>query len=114
MAERQAVPCADVRPASRDLFVRVVVLEHDTFTSRQNELVARCRVADASGSMWLTLFGDAARLLRPGDVVEVEGASAKQHRGALTLTVGRGGTVRRVSECDMLFSDRLVPAAVVP
>ena len=90
----QWVPLSECVPLSKNVSVRVVVVEvEETSTSRFGVPFRLFLVADASGSISMAVFGVAARELRPGDVCEVRGANTGMRNGRNKIFLPEGKAV---------------------
>ncbi|PVV02981.1 hypothetical protein BB560_002561 [Smittium megazygosporum] len=65
-------------------------------TVRDGQKVRKFKVADNSGSIVLTLWGEIGDYVKNGDVLKIDGAEAKLFKNTLTLSVGRYGKLMRI------------------
>jgi len=87
----------DVEPGMSNvtLTVRVVSVNRPRKVSTKygEATVAKAVVKDETGSITLNLWRDQISLVKPGDVIRIENAYAKEFRGEVELNLGRNGRI---------------------
>jgi Single-stranded DNA-binding replication protein A (RPA), large (70 kD) subunit and related ssDNA-binding proteins len=87
----------DIRPGMDGITItaRVVsVSKPKKVPTRYGEaLVAQAIIADETGSAVLNLWRGQVKLLKPGDIIRIENAFAKEFRGRVELNVGKSGRI---------------------
>lgn len=87
----------DVKPGMEGITLTVRVVSvggpRRVPTRYGEALVAQAVVADETGSAVLNLWRDQVGLVKPGDLIKVENAFAKEFRGRVELNVGRSGRI---------------------
>lgn len=87
----------DVEPGMENisLVVRVVSISRPrkVLTRYGEAAVASAVVADETGEIILNLWRGQVGLVKPGCIVKIEGAFAKEFKGRTELNVGRNGSI---------------------
>lgn len=75
MSDPKYVKVADLRPYMKGINIVVIVLEKGTVTkTKDDNLLAHALVADATGSVHLSLWDTHADWLNQGDIIRIRGA----------------------------------------
>jgi hypothetical protein len=72
--------------------------------TKEGNVLSQVLVADQSGSIYLSLFDDMGSLVKPGDILSLDGYTSL-YRGSLSLYVGRNGLLKKMGEITMIFSE---------
>lgn len=92
----------DIRPGMENITitVRVVSVEspRKVVTRYGEALVAKAVVADETGEVVLNLWRDQVKSVKPGSVIRIENAFAKEFKGVVELSVGSRGRIVSVKE----------------
>ena len=87
----------DVKPGMENITLTVKVVSvgepRRVETKYGEAVVARAIVSDETGEITLNLWRDQVSLVKPGYVIRVENAYAKEYRGRVELSVGRQGRI---------------------
>jgi hypothetical protein len=104
--KKKFVKIADLRPYMKNISVHFIVLEKGPVTkTKDDHYVHQYLVADQTGSIWLSLWDEQGLQLMPGDIVQLRSGYCTLFKNALVLYTGRHGTLERVGEFVMLFSE---------
>jgi hypothetical protein len=96
------VRIGDLKPAMAGLDLQVIILEYYGVSVGEFH---KFLVADASGSVFLWLWGEMAAQFRPMQILRMSGAYTKIYRDHLSVYIKReGGRIIRVGQFRMLFS----------
>ncbi|KAI7880185.1 hypothetical protein K492DRAFT_237452 [Lichtheimia hyalospora FSU 10163] len=99
----------DVKPLLRGFDCQAIVLqraEADPHFTRQGEAIYKYIVADKTGSMVLTIWGNRAECIKSGDILRITGAEARIRKGILELEALRASKVRRIGQDTMCFLEQ--------
>lgn len=92
----------DIRPGMENITITVRVVSVESpkkVATRYGEaLVAKAVVADETGEVVLNLWRDQIELVKPGSVIRVVNAFAKEFRGVVELNVGSRGRIEVLEE----------------
>ncbi|KAG0287482.1 SOSS complex subunit B1 [Dissophora globulifera] len=104
----QLTPIGDVRPSMRGFNLECILLEKAAEPRRvfDNQTLSTFLAADKTGSIVLIIWGEAAKLLRSGDIVRIQGAEAKLFKGHIQISTSRYGKYKRIGEDTMLFFEK--------
>lgn len=75
-------------------------------TTKENHEVRSCKVADRTGCINISLWDEPGQLLMPGDIVQLTKGYVSVFKSCLTLYVGKGGDLQKVSEFCMQFVEQ--------
>jgi len=96
----------DLKPGMKNLTMVIIVLEiGKPSTTKDGHEVRSVRVADKSGSINLSLWGEPGTLLQPGDIIRVTKAYVSVFKSFLTLYVGKGGELVKVGDFCLQFTE---------
>ncbi|CDH58813.1 predicted protein [Lichtheimia corymbifera JMRC:FSU:9682] len=99
----------DVKPMLRGFDCQVIVLqraEADPHFTRHGDAIYKYIVADKTGSIVLSIWGDRAKCIKSGDILRVTGAEAKIRKGQLEMEALRASKVRRIGQDTMCFNEQ--------
>jgi len=87
----------DVKPGMSNITLTVKVVSvsepRRVETKYGEALVARATVADETGEITLNLWRSQVEQVKPGYVIRIENAFAKEYRGKVELNVGKQGKI---------------------
>ncbi|KAJ1967366.1 hypothetical protein H4R35_006728 [Dimargaris xerosporica] len=94
------VPVADLRPMLRGFDCEVIIIEiaHEPLVTRDKFKIYTFLVADHTGSITMSLWGDVGSYFKIGDIVHISGGEAKLFKGSLQLTTLKYGKIKRIGE----------------
>ncbi|CDS10854.1 hypothetical protein LRAMOSA11340 [Lichtheimia ramosa] len=107
----------DVKPLLRGFECQVIVLqraEADPHFTRHGEAIYKYIVADKTGSIVLSIWGDRAKCIKSGDILRITGAEAKIRYGLLEMEALRASKVRRIGQDAMCFVEQPNYSEVTP
>jgi len=100
------VKIAEIRPYMKAINCVFIVLDKDPPTKTKDEhSIYQCLVADYTGSMYISLWDTNGEQVQPGDIVKLKGGYATLFKGSLILYCGKKGSLERVGEFTMVFSE---------
>ncbi|RKP01165.1 hypothetical protein CXG81DRAFT_26133 [Caulochytrium protostelioides] len=107
-------PLRDTTPARKSMNVTVIVLakKPPRETARNNRLITTFHVADASGSLQMSVWGPLGPLIQIGDMLRVNNAQVRLWRDGAQLQVRadeegpHGGTIQRFGQECMYFLEK--------
>ncbi|KAJ1915214.1 hypothetical protein IWQ60_008498 [Tieghemiomyces parasiticus] len=104
----RVVPVAEMRPMLRGFECEVIIVDipQEPTVTRDNLKIYTFLVADSTGSILMTLWGEMGEHFQPGDIVHITGGEAKLFKGSLQLTTLKYGKARRVGEHTKQFTER--------
>ncbi|KAF9213368.1 SOSS complex subunit B1 [Podila verticillata] len=99
--------CQDLRPPMRGINLECILLEAKEEPRRtiDHQLVTSWWVADKTGSINLTFWGEDVKYLRPGDIVRVINGEAKLYKGNLQVATSKFGSYKKIGEDTFPFSE---------
>ncbi|KAJ1959059.1 hypothetical protein IWQ62_004765 [Dispira parvispora] len=102
------VSIADMRPMLRGFQCEVIVIEipQEPLVTRDGQKIYTFLVADHTGSIVMSLWGDIGKYFKVGDIVYITGGEAKLFKGSLQLTTLKYGKAQRVGEHTKPFVER--------
>lgn len=96
----------DLKPGIKGLVMNLIVIEVGKPTiTKENHEVRCCKVADHTGSVRLSVWNEVGALLCPGDIIRITKGYATLFKGFITMYTGAGGTVEKIGEFCMIFSE---------
>ncbi|KJE89412.1 hypothetical protein CAOG_00886 [Capsaspora owczarzaki ATCC 30864] len=105
-AAKVFIKIADLKPSMRSVRIRCIVLEKgESQRTKDDTLVTSCLVADASGSVRLTVWDDLCLHIQPSDILHITNGYCSLFKGSLTVYTGKAAMVERVGEFTMSFSE---------
>ncbi len=112
----ERIPVSSLRPGMEGVTVRVRVIEttppKTVETRRGLRTISEAVVGDETGRVRLTLWGDKAGSLEPGDAIEIANAWTTSYRGYVVLNAGSRTTIKRIGD-DEVVSEENVPEEMV-
>lgn len=96
----------DLRPqlSSFELIVIVVEMAPSSHITKKGINVRNCKVADKTGSVNFSAWGDHCNVIKPGDILLLTRCYTVIFKGSLTVYLSKEGIVRKLDELCMLFS----------
>ena len=80
-------------------------MSSDIYRTKDGNLVRTCSVADGSGMVNVSLWGDYCEAVQPGDVIELIRGHTQLFKNQLTVYLTKGGTLRKIDELCMIYND---------
>ncbi|KAJ1983882.1 hypothetical protein H4R33_004586 [Dimargaris cristalligena] len=104
----RTIPVGDLRPMLRGFECEVIIIEvpHEPVITRDKMKIYTFLVADTTGSILMSLWGEMGEHFRVGDIVHITGGEARLFKGSLQLTVLKYGSVKRVGEHTKQYVER--------
>lgn len=98
----------DMTPMSRNFDCEVIVLqrEGEPAVTRDGDNIYRFLVADRTGSITLSVWGETGRDIKIGDILRVTGVENKLRVGRLILATPKSCKIRRVGQDTFLFTEQ--------
>ncbi|XP_042873228.1 SOSS complex subunit B1-A-like isoform X1 [Penaeus japonicus] len=97
----------ELKPGMKNLKLLFIVLEIGRpNVTKENHEVRSCKVADKTGCINISVWDEPGQLLQPGDIVNLSKGYVSVFKNCLTLYVGKGGDLQKVSEFCMQFSEQ--------
>ncbi|KAF9336815.1 hypothetical protein BG006_007326 [Podila minutissima] len=99
--------CQDLRPPMRGINLECILLEAKEEPRRtiDHQLVTSWWVADKTGSINLTFWGEDVKFLRSGDIVRVLNGEAKLYKGNLQVATSKFGSYKKIGEDTFPFTE---------
>uniref|UniRef100_A0A1L8DFA8 Putative solute carrier family 35 member c2-like protein n=1 Tax=Nyssomyia neivai TaxID=330878 RepID=A0A1L8DFA8_9DIPT len=98
----------DIRPGLKNINVMFIVLEVGATTvTKENREVRTFKIADPTGCINLSIWGDPGKHLIPGDIVRLTKGYASVWRQCLTLYSGKNGDIHKVGDFCLTFNEQL-------
>lgn len=96
----------DVRPGIKNLKMKIIVLQvNNPYKTKDGNEVRSCKVADKTGSVNISIWGDDGNYVQPGDILQITRGYGTLFKNCLTLYVGKGGTLVKTGEFCMMFNE---------
>jgi len=96
----------DLHPHAKNLQMRLIVLHvQNSYKTKDGNEVRSCKVADKTGSINLSIWGDFGNYIQPGDILSLSRCYSVLFKNILTLYVGKHGTLTKTGEFCMTFSE---------
>ncbi|XP_022645979.1 SOSS complex subunit B1-like [Varroa jacobsoni] len=96
----------DLKPGLKNLHCVFIVLEvGKASTTKDGNEIRSCKVADKTGSINLSVWNEAGRLLEPGDICRLTKGYVSLFKNSLTLYTGKGGDLRKIGDFCLVFSE---------
>ena len=96
----------ELHPQAKNLQMRLIVLHvANSYKTKDGNEVRSCKVADKTGSINLSIWGDFGNYIQPGDILSLSRCYAVLFKNSLTLYVGKHGTLTKTGEFCMTFSE---------
>lgn len=96
----------DVRPGMKNLKMKIIVLQvNNPYKTKDGNEVRSCKVADKSGSVNISIWGDDGNYVQPGDILQITRGYGTLFKNCLTLYVGKGGTLIKTGEFCFTFNE---------
>ncbi|EFP03813.1 hypothetical protein CRE_28736 [Caenorhabditis remanei] len=95
-----------LQPNMSSFNTTVIVLDPGGHRRTHNGTITTMKVADSTGSINVSLMNpEFTETFRAGDILKFRGAHTTIFQGGLTLSVGKNGECKKVSEFMMVFSE---------
>ncbi|CAK8685566.1 unnamed protein product [Clavelina lepadiformis] len=96
----------DLFPQAKNLQLKVIVLNvGNSYKTKDGNEVRSCKVADKTGSVNLSIWGDYGNHVQPSDILSLSRCYAVLFKNSLTLYVGKFGSLTKIGEFCMTFSE---------
>ena len=96
----------DLRPGAKNLNLVFIVLEvGKPSRTKDGHEIRTCRVADRTGSINVSVWDDYGAIILPGDIIRLSKGYTQVWKDNLTLYTGKIGSLEKVGEYCMLFSE---------
>nr|CAB3264184.1 SOSS complex subunit B1-like [Phallusia mammillata] len=96
----------DVYPQAKNLQMKVIVLHiGNSYKTKDGLEVRSCKVADKTGSINLSIWGEHGSFIQPGDILALSRCYAVLFKNCLTLYVGKLGSLTKVGDFCMVFNE---------
>ena len=96
----------DLHPQAKNLQMKLIVLQvSGSYKTKDGNEVRSCKVADKTGCINLSLWGECGNYVQPGDILSLSRSYAVLFKNSLTLYVGKHGSMNKVGEFCMTFSE---------
>jgi len=97
----------DIYPQLTSFNLTVIVLQTapNSYMTKDGNEVKTCKIADQTGSVNLSVWGENCSVIQPGDILQLTRCYASLFKGCLTVYVGKFGAIRKINEFCMLFSE---------
>jgi len=96
----------DLYPQAKNLQMKVIILHvGNSYKTKDGLEVRSCKVADKSGSINLSVWGDHGNYIQPGDILSLCRCYSVLFKNCLTLYVGKFGSLTKIGEFCMVFSE---------
>lgn len=96
----------DVRPGMKNLKMKIIVLQvNNPYKTKDGNEVRSCKVADKTGSVNISIWGDDGNYVQCGDILQITRGYGTLFKNCLTLYVGKGGTLVRTGEFCFTFNE---------
>ncbi|CAO3654403.1 unnamed protein product [Mucor hiemalis] len=98
----------DITPMSRNFNCEVIVLqrEGEPAVTRDGDSIFRYLVADKTGTIILSVWGEMGRNIKSGDILRISGVENKLRVGRLILSTPKLCKIRRVGQDTFLFVEK--------
>lgn len=95
-----------LKPGMKNLTMTFIVLDIGRpIKTKEGHEVRTCRVADRSGSINISVWDEAGACIQQGDICKLTRGYASLWRGRLTLYTGKGGSIQKIGEFCLVFSE---------
>lgn len=96
----------DVRPGMKSLKMKIIILQvGNPYKTKDGNEVRSCKVADKSGCINISIWGEDGNHIQPGDIMTLTRGYGTLFKSCLTLYMGKGGTLLKSGEFCMLFTE---------
>lgn len=96
----------DLKVGVKNATVSFIVLDVGRpSTTKEGHEIRTCRVADKSGSINLSVWGELGAFIQPGDILRLTKAYVALWKSVPTLYLGKGGELVKTGEFSLVFSE---------
>lgn len=96
----------DLRAGAKNLNLAFIVLEIGRpCSTKEGHEIRTCKVADRSGSILLSVWGDIGTHIQCGDILRLNKGYVSLWKGIPTLYVGKGGELVKTGEFCFIFNE---------
>ncbi|KAI7891542.1 uncharacterized protein EV154DRAFT_507703 [Mucor mucedo] len=98
----------DMSPVSRNFDCEVIVLQKDgePVTTREGDMIYRFLVADKTGSIILSVWGEMGKDIKSGDILRISGVDNKLRQGRLFISTLKSCKLKRVGQDTFPFVEK--------
>eukprot|EP00741_Cyanophora_paradoxa_P025529 tig00000383_g24635.t1 len=105
-AAGENITIAQLRPYLKQVNCVFIVLEKTSVTkTKEQNTITHALVADSTASVSLSLWDQLGEMVQPGDILRLKGGYCTLYKNSLVLSSGKLGTIERIGEFCMLFSE---------
>ncbi|XP_057303388.1 SOSS complex subunit B1-like [Hydractinia symbiolongicarpus] len=106
MAEEKVSYLKDLRPGCKNVYLVFIVIEiGKPNKTKDGHEIRTVRVSDKTGSINMSAWDAFGAQMQPGDIIRFSKGYAQVWKNQLTLYIGRIGTMEKIGEFCMLFSE---------
>lgn len=96
----------DLKVGIKNVALTFIVLEVSRpSTTKEGHEIRTCRVADRSGTIHLSVWGEIGSHIQPGDICRLTKGYVSLYKCAPTLYVGKGGELVKTGEFCFIFNE---------
>lgn len=97
----------DIRPQMTHFNLHSIVLQvaPGSYKTKEGNQVRTCRIADKSGSINLSVWGDYCNLVQAGDILLLTKCYSVVFKNHLTVYIGKAGLMRKMGEFCFIFNE---------
>lgn len=96
----------DLKVGTKNVNLAFIVLEVGRpSTTKEGHEIRTCRVADRSGSVLLSVWGEIGSHVQPSDICRITKGYVALWKGAPTLYIGKGGELVKTGEFCFIFNE---------
>lgn len=109
-------PIKDLKVGIKNVALTFIVLEKGRpSTTKEGHEIRTCRIADSTGTVHLSVWGESGSYIQPGDICRLTKGYVSLYKCVPTLYVGKGGELVKTGEFCFIFNETLnVSEQVVP
>ena len=96
----------DLKVGIKNVQLTFIVLEVGRpSTTKEGHEIRTCRVADRSGTIHLSVWGEIGTYIQPGDICRLTKGYVSLWKGVPTLYMGKGGELVKTGEFCFIFNE---------
>lgn len=96
----------DLRIGVKNVNLQFIVLEVGRpSTTKEGHEIRTCRIADRSGTIHLSVWGEIGNHIQPGDILKLTKGYVSLWKSILTLYMGKGGELIKMGEFCFIFNE---------
>lgn len=102
----EITPIRELKVGVKNLNLFFIVLEVSRpNTTKEGHEIRTCKVADRSGTILLSLWGEPGNYIQPGDICRLTKGYVALWKCVPTLYIGKGGELVKTGEFSFLFNE---------